>query len=196
MSNREHLERNIERLLRAVRPELELPEEKKEEILANLAAEAAAISSKDSAGQSPKTVLPQHPAKLVAAAVLIIAIFLGAIWLWTSSPKPKEQLATQPKDIIKETITDEKEPDDELIAEDVASQKAQIQGRLRQIAAMFDTGNIKGLTAMLSDQNHQVRIAAANYLAQIGDFDTIGPLLDVSKEWTGPEADNPFVNAI
>lgn len=196
MSNRDHLERNIERLLRAVRPELELPEDKKEEILANLAAEAAAISSKDSAGPSPKTVLLQHPVKLAAAAVLIIGICAGAIWLWTTSPKPKEQLATQPKSVIEEITPNDKEPDDGLIAEDAGSQKAQIQGRLRQVAAMFDTGNIRGLTTMLSDEAAEVQIAAANYLAQIGDFDSVGPLLDVSKEWTGSEEDNPFVSAI
>ena len=197
MSNRDHLERNIERLLRAVRPELELPEEKKEEILANLAAEAAAISSKDSTGSSWTTVVLRHPATIAAAVVLMIGILAGAAWLSRYiGIEQTEQFATQPKSIIEETITDEKEPDDELIAEDVASQKAQIQARLKQIAAMFDTGNIKGLTAMLSDQNHQVRIAAANYLAQIGDFAAVESLLEAGKEWTGLEADNPFVNAI
>jgi len=196
MSNRDHLERNIERLLRAVRPELELSEDKKEEILANLAAEAAAISSKDSAGPSPKTVILQHPVKLAAAAVLIIGICAGAIWLWTASPKPEEQLATQPKSVIEETTTKEKELDDELIAEDMASQKAQIQGRLRQVSAMFDTGNIRGLTTMLSDEASEVQIAASNYLAQIGDFDAVGPLINASKEWTGSDKDNPFVQAI
>jgi hypothetical protein len=61
---------------------------------------------------------------------------------------------------------------------------------------MFDTGNIKGLTAKLSDKNHQVRIAAANYLAQIGEFASVEPLLNAGKEWTGTDEDNPFVNAI
>jgi len=197
MSNRDHLERNIERLLRAVRPELELPEEKKEEILANLAAEAAAISSKDSTGSSWTTVVLRHPATIAAAVVLMIGILAGAAWLSRYiGIEQTEQFATQPKSIIEETITDEKEPDDELIAEDVASQKAQIQARLKQIAAMFDTGNIKGLTAKLSDKNPELRIAAANYLAQIGDFAAVEPLLEAGKEWTGLEADNPFVNAI
>ncbi len=124
MGNRDHLERNIERLLRAIRPELELPEDKKEEILANLAAEAAAISSKDSAGPSPKTVLLQHPAKLVAAAVLIIGICAGAIWLWTASPKPEEQLAIQPKDIIEETLPDKEKSDAAPVAQKTDTAKA------------------------------------------------------------------------
>ncbi len=197
MSNRDHLERNIERLLRAVRPELELPEEKKEEILANLAAEAAAISSKNSTGSSWTTVILRHPATIAAAVVLMIGILAGAAWLSRYiGIEQTEQFTTQPKSIIEETITDEKEPDDELIAEDVASQKAQIQGRLRQVAAMFDTGNIKGLTAKLSDKASEVRIAAANYLAQIGDFAAVEPLLEAGKGWTGTEVDNPFVNAI
>jgi hypothetical protein len=49
---------------------------------------------------------------------------------------------------------------------------------------------------MLSDEASEVQIAAANYLARIGDFDAVGPLLDVSKEWTSTEEDNPFISAI
>jgi len=197
MSNRDHLERNIERLLRAVQPELEMPEEKKEEILANLAAEAAALSSKESAAPSLTAVILRHPATLAAAAVLMIGILAGAAWLSQYiGIEQTEQFATQPESVIEETIADEKEPDDELIAEDMESQKAQIQGRLRQITAMFDTGNIKGLTAMLSDKSSEVQIEAANYLAQIGDFGAVGPLLEASKKWTGTEEDNPFVSAI
>ena len=196
MGNRDHLERNIERLLRAIRPELELPEDKKEEILANLTAEASVMSSKDSAGPSPKTVLLQHPAKLVAAAVLIIGICAGAIWLWTASPKPKEQLATKQKDVIDETLPDKEKPDTAPVIQQADIAKAASEIDLKQLAAMFDTGNIKGLTAKLSDKNHLLRIVAANYLAQIGDFAAVQPLLNAGKKWTGPEEDNPFVNAI
>jgi hypothetical protein len=170
MGNRDHLERNIERLLRAIRPELELPEDKKEEILANLAAEAADISFKDSAGPSPKTVLIQHPAKLAAAVILIIGICAGAIWLLTSSPKPQEPLAAKQNDVIEETLPDKEQSDTEPVVQKTDTAKATSEIDLKQLAAMFDTGNIKGLTAKLSDKNHQVRIAAANYLAQIGDY--------------------------
>ena len=196
MGNRDHLERNIERLLRAVRPELELPEDKKEEILANLTTEAAAISSKDSAGPSSKTVLLQHPAKLVAAAALIIGICAGAIWLLTASPKPKEQLAIQPKDRIEETLPDKEKPDTAPAIQQTDIAKVASEIDLKRLAAMLDTGNIKGLTAMLSDEAAEIRIAAANYLAQIGDFAAVQPLLEAGKEWTGTEEDNPFVNAI
>jgi hypothetical protein len=196
MGNRDHLERNIERLLRAIRPELELPEDKKEEILANLAAEAAAISSKDSAGPSSKTALIQHPVKLAAAAALIIGICAGAIWLLTSAPRPQEQLATQPKDRMEETLPDKEESETTPVVQKTDTAKAASEIDLKRLAAMFDTGNIKGLTAKLSDEVPEVRIAAANYLAQIGEFATVEPLLNAGKEWTGPEADNPFVNAI
>jgi len=196
MSNRDHLERNIERLLRALPPELELPEHKKAEILANLAAEAEALSSKNSTASS-RLIILRHPATLAAAAVLMIVIFAGAVWLSRYiGIEQTEQLANHPKSLIEEIITDEKEADDEIIADNTESQKAQIQARLRQVAAMFDTGNIKGLTEMLSDKAPEVRIEAANYLAQIGDFDSVGPLLNAGKEWTGTEEDNPFVNAI
>ncbi|MHC4721693.1 MAG: hypothetical protein ACYS6I_03185, partial [Planctomycetota bacterium] len=187
---------NIERLLRAIRPELDLPEDKKEEILGNLTDEAAAISSKDSAGPSPKTVLLQHPAKLAAAAVLIIGICAGAIWLLTASPKPEEQLATQPKDRFEETLPDKQKTDATPVAQQTDATKAASEIDLKRLAAMFETGNIKGLTAMLSDEAAEIRIAAANYLAQIGEFAAVEPLLNAGKEWTGPEADNPFVNAI
>ncbi|MHC5062075.1 MAG: hypothetical protein ACYTFK_13500 [Planctomycetota bacterium] len=191
MSN--HLERNIERLLRAVRPELNLPEDKKEEILANLTAQAADISSKESAGPAPKTILLQKPAKLAAAAVLIVGICAGAIWLLTSPPKPQDQLVTEPKDIVEETLPDKQESDTEPVVQQTEETG---ETKLKQLAAMFDAGDIKGLTAMLSDEVPQVKIAAADYLAQIGDFDAVGPLLEEAKKWTGPDDDNPFVNAI
>ncbi|RKY06167.1 MAG: hypothetical protein DRP65_12120, partial [Planctomycetota bacterium] len=197
MGNRDYLERNIERLLRALPPELELPEDKKKEILANLAAEAAALSSKDSATSSPRPVILRHPATLAAAAVLMVGLLVGTIWLSRYiGTEQTEQFVTQPKSVIEGTTPEDQEPDDKLVAEDVDSQKAQIQVRLKQVTAMFDTGNIRGLTKMLSDEAAEVQIAAANYLAQIGDFDAVEPLLDASKEWTGSEEDNPFVGAI
>jgi len=197
MGSRDHLERNIERLLRAVQPELELPGDKKEEILANLVTEAEVLSSKDSAASSRRPVILRRWPILAAVAVLMIGILAGAAWLSRYiGIEQTDQFATQPKGVIEETITDEKKADDKLIVEDMESQKAQIQARLRQVEAMFNTGNIKGLTTMFSDKASEVRIAAANYLARIGDFDSVKPLLDASKEWTGPEQDNPFVNAI
>jgi len=195
VSNRDHLERNMERLLRAVQPELELPEDKKQEILANLTAEAQTPSPKDSTDSS-LTIIFRHPATSAAAALLLMAILAGAAWLLRLSVKQTTQFVTRPESTSEETSPQEQQPVDELVAEGINSKKVQIQLRLRQVTAMYEAGNIRGLKTMLSDEAEEVRTEAANYLALIGDFNAVEPLLNASKDWTGSDEDNPFVGAI
>ena len=195
MSNRDYLERNMERLLRAVQPELELPEDKKQEILASLTAEAQTPSHKDSTDSS-LTVIFRHPATSAAAALLLMAILAGVAWLWRLSTEQTTQSVTRPENTFEETSPQEQQPVDELVAEGINSKKVQIQLRLRQVTAMYEAGNIRGLKTMLSDEAEEVRTEAANYLALIGDFNAVEPLLNASKDWTGSDEDNPFVGAI
>jgi len=89
MSSWGHLERNIERLLRAVEPELRLPDDRKEEILAELAEEGEVLSSKDPARRLRRRIVMRNRGKLAAAAVLVIGVLVGAVLLWTGSIQPK-----------------------------------------------------------------------------------------------------------
>jgi hypothetical protein len=100
MSSWGHLERNIERLLRAVEPELRLPDDRKEEILAKLAEEGEVLSSKDSARRLRRRIVMRNRGKLAAAAVLAIGVLVGSILLWTGSIQSKEQIATRQKELI------------------------------------------------------------------------------------------------
>jgi len=40
------------------------------------------------------------------------------------------------------------------------------------------------------------KVAAANYLAKIGDLSALGPLEDLTEKWQGDPADNPFAVAV
>ncbi len=196
MSNRDHFERNIERLLRAVEPELKLPDEKKEEILSGLAEESEILASRDLTRRLRRRIVMRNRGKLAAAAVLVIGVLVGAAWLWNSSIQEKEQIATGQKEVAEESIADKEKSDVEPVAKQVDLEKAKIEDRLKEVAAMFDAGDVEGLMAMLSDERPEIRVAAANYLAKIGDLNALESLVQSSREWRGGEADNPFVKAI
>jgi hypothetical protein len=134
--------------------------------------------------------------KLAAAAVLVIGVLVGAAWLWSSSIQEREQIATRQKEVAEESIADKEKSDVEPVAKQVDLEKAKIEDRLKEVAAMFDAGDVEGLIGMLSDERPEIRIAAANYLAKIGDLSAVVALASLSKEWTGTETDNPFVKAI
>ncbi len=85
----DYLERNIERLLMAVEPELKLGDEKKEQITAVLAQEGESMS----AGGSLQTFLLSRWTKLAAAAVLIIASLIGLMLLWDYLASAKVHIA-------------------------------------------------------------------------------------------------------
>ena len=196
MSSWGHLERNIERLLRAVEPELRLPDDRKEEILAELAEEGEVLSSKDPARRLRRRIVMRNRGKLAAAAVLVIGVLVGAVLLWTGSIQPKEQIATRQKEVIEESVSDEEKAADKPVAKETDSQRAKVEEELKRIAAMFAAGDVEGLIAMLSDERLELRAAAANYLAKVGDLSAVGALVEASKEWTETDVDNPFSKAI
>ncbi|GAF78516.1 unnamed protein product, partial [marine sediment metagenome] len=53
-----------------------------------------------------------------------------------------------------------------------------------------------GLLDILDKGQWETKVAAANYLAKIGDLSVVGPLEKLAEEWQGDTADNPFAAAI
>jgi hypothetical protein len=68
---------------------------------------------------------------------------------------------------------------------------------LNEVRQMFAAGDVDGLVAiLLQGQFMESKVAAANYLAKIGDLRAVGPLEKLAEEWQGDPADNPFAAAI
>jgi hypothetical protein len=68
---------------------------------------------------------------------------------------------------------------------------------LNEVREMFAVGDVDGLVAiLLQGQFKESKVAAANYLAKIGDLSAVGPLEELAEEWEGDPADNPFAAAV
>ena len=101
--------------------------------------------------------------KLAAAAVIIIAIFITAKYL---TSKPQEQPGEQK--IVKQL------PDIESgqkTFQQTNAEKLEAESRLAK--QLFEAGDVKGLIALLNSDFEQTKLAAANYLAQIGNEDAM-----------------------
>lgn len=62
--------------------------------------------------------------------------------------------------------------------------------------ALFTTGDLAGLIRLLEAEKVETRIAAAEYLAEVGDRQALEPLLRATATWTGNPAENPYVAAL
>jgi len=68
---------------------------------------------------------------------------------------------------------------------------------LNEAREMFAVGDVEGLvTILLQGQFEESKVAAANYLAKIGDLSAVGPLEKLAEEWQEETADNPFAAAV
>ncbi|HSV27236.1 MAG TPA: carboxypeptidase regulatory-like domain-containing protein [Sedimentisphaerales bacterium] len=87
-----------------------------------------------------------------------------------------------------------------LLYQDGAEQMAQ-NGRngsaaeLASVRKLYETRNIKGLTAALGTAGLEAKVAAANFLAVVGDSSAIEPLEKAGVQWKGDAAANPFTKA-
>lgn len=115
-----------------------------------------------------------------AAAVLIIVTLVGASIFNSQADKVKPNYSAKP--VIK-TIADS-QPVDTLKAE------------LADVECMFAAGNIDGLVGVLSSGQYESKMAAANFLAKLGDGRAVEALEKLSKQWQGNKQENPFAAAV
>jgi hypothetical protein len=119
-------------------------------------------------------------AVLVLAAVMVIKIFI----------KDESKGGDNNVRVVKkptpdsENKIDVKQPPDEIEAE------------LKAVERMFVRNDASGLISILESGRWESKIAAAKYLGQIGDAQTIETLSRLVSQWQGPAIDNPFVAAI
>ncbi|MHC4739993.1 MAG: hypothetical protein ACYS9Y_13885 [Planctomycetota bacterium] len=81
MNKRDYLEENIEKLVGKTRPELTIPEQKKENILNSLIQEADSLSSGTTVKTFTGRIMTRKIATFATAAGLIAAVFLGIVVL-------------------------------------------------------------------------------------------------------------------
>jgi len=124
-------------------------------------------------------ILRSRPARIAAAVLIVAAVLIGAA-IFSDPGKEPVQIIKQ----VSEATNDEPDLDAVVAAE------------LGQIREMFAVPDVAGLMAMLDDGQPQSKVAAANYLAQIGDAQAIGALEQLSADWKGDAADNPFARAV
>lgn len=134
-----------------------------------------------------RRLLNSRIAQIAAGAVIVAAILIGAAMLSDSDESltevvelPDESPAVQMRPPAEDT------PDAEKAAED----------EIQELQRMFAASDVAGVTAMLNSGQPQSRIAAANYLATIGDARAIGVLEQLAAEWQGDAADNPYSAAV
>jgi len=84
MNKRDYLHENIEKLIEKTRPELTIPEHKKEQILNSLIEETNSLSSGISVKTLKSRFMKSRITKLAAAAVIIMAVIFS-ISLWDKS---------------------------------------------------------------------------------------------------------------
>jgi len=115
------------------------------------------------------------------AAAIVIAVGLGVLTAVnkTESPGGQKQTAQSGTNAGPEVRTPE-------------------QGQAAEMAIiekLYEMKNTKALAMALGSASYEAKVAAANYLAVIGDANSVAPLQNVSSEWKGNAAENPFTKA-
>ncbi len=183
MFNEDCLEENIGRLLTSVQPELVLDEPTRTHILHTLLTESAV--------QPKHTHTPfLHPRRLALAAAVIIAAILGVVYIW----KTTTQKAAPGPAIVREEKP-QVPPGEPPSVRELTAQR-QLAAELEEVDRLFAAKDVPGLIAILDKGAAQAKIAAANYLAEIGDASEIAALERQASEWPGNKDNNPFVEAI
>ncbi len=125
------------------------------------------------------TAMKSTIAALAAVAVIIIAVFIGAKVF--TAPAPEAAV---------ETV---KEPEQDLSAKpEPKSAVEEFEAELKEIEKLFAAGDIDGLASMLSEKPLASQLAAAVYLAEIGDLRALEALEKLSSALGGDDPNNLF----
>jgi protocatechuate 3,4-dioxygenase beta subunit len=145
-----------------------------------------------------RVVMGTRIVRFAAAAVVIVAVLIGAKMLVGPDQKRVGEIANQqnsPREELGKEIQEETKlsRDDELGAKQAAKE---LEAELEDVERMFVARDVAGLVDTLAKGRRETKIAAANYLAKIGDLSTIDALGKLAEEWQGDATDNPFAAAI
>lgn len=174
----EALETNLEMLLRAIEPSAPMPAEvmvRLEQAVIEMAQHLSEQTAAKAAAVPRSKPIWQRV--LAIAGVALLAVVIG-VWLW-HAPQESVQLPSAKPNLsveVKPSATD--------------------QEQLEQVIQAGRRGDVRALIAALKGGAYMAQVAAAQYLAQIGDASAIEPLLAASQRWFGDQTDNnPFAQA-
>ncbi len=132
-----------------------------------------------------RTIFKSRIGRLTIAAALIIGCLLAAELLLTTTPeKPPAGIEESTDSSLTEALV-QKEPEEIQVLDEKAMAegiKTELKIELERIEDMFAANDIEGLIAMLSDHPQEIRLAAAIYLAHIGDERAAETLRKLSSE--------------
>lgn len=115
-----------------------------------------------------------------AAAAAIAGLAIGAVWMWYS----RSETVVRP---VREVVQGQ--------AEKRRDNQAVLAREPAEVEHFYTARNVAGLVLMLGSEHEQVRVEAANFLADIGDGSAVEPLEKASAKWRG-QGENPFSSAI
>jgi hypothetical protein len=177
MSDFNHTEDNIRKLLSRTEPELQLPQEARQRILSELYNVAAQKIQQPPQRWRKHSVLAGWPRYAAAAAILICVLvalhvlrFFPPSRVTTSAPPAADR---PPAAATTLTAEESKKLDEMLVLSDV-----------------------QGLLLVLSSGSHQARIVAANYVALIGDPAAIPAIEALSREYSARGEEDPFAGPL
>ncbi|MGI6272688.1 MAG: sigma-70 family RNA polymerase sigma factor [Anaerohalosphaeraceae bacterium] len=188
-------ERKLLRRLQAL-SQIEPTLKKTEDAVRNLRSAAEQIGD----AQPPRAFLTPRRLAVASAVVLCILTIIAAALLWNPTPAPTDKTADITPTPAAPSPSDST-PKTAKPAAPVTSSKPtktttpEIKEELRQIVALADSGDVDGLLKTLDRASFAGKLAAAAYLADIGDERAITPLLDIGLTWYGTDSDNPFAAA-
>ena len=150
-----------------------------------------ALGEKSAAPQSNiwRGIMQSRIMKFAAAAVIIIAV-LVVVKMISGSDKENGRTIVRKQDVTQKEIAVETPKEIKTDTEE------KLEVELKDIKQMFVSNDVSGLVDMLDKGRLESKVAAANYLAKIGDLSVIGSLESSAEKWTGNAAGNPFSAAI
>lgn len=137
-----------------------------------------------------RTIMKNPLIKIAAAALIIFAVGL-AISIWPKHQEDKP-FVTETQNTTQKNVTSNKIKQEIKLA---TTEDNILQRQLKDAEAMFAAADTKGLIEMLKTGEYEAKVAAANYLAQLGDVSAIEPLETTAEQYAGTSQDQPFVDA-
>jgi hypothetical protein len=134
-----------------------------------------------------RNIMNNPIAKLAAAAVIIIAA-AAAIAVWNANSNSKDIIAGD--DTTTEIQTVDENPENRTIT---ATADSLLEEQLKKAEQLFAAADVDGLIQMLDEGQYEAKVAAANYLAQLGDVTALPALESLAAEYADPA--NPFAQA-
>jgi len=156
----------------------------------------AQAALRESAQSRRPTAIKSTIAALVAAAVIIIAVFIGVKVFTAPAPKQPQSLTQKQAPASEAAVEVAKESEQDLGVEPGAEPaEEKFEAELKEIKELFAAGDIDGLASMLFDKPLASWLAAAVYLAEIGDSQALEALEKLGSALGGDDPNNLFAIA-